>query len=50
MNPVAIQKVAAYEKAGLSDKCLYFPSPLAGHEYDVYHLSEIMAFFDQHCN
>lgn len=40
---------AAYEKAGLSDKCLYFSSPLAGHEYDVYHLNEIMAFFDQHC-
>ncbi len=40
---------AAYEKAEIPDKCLYFSSPLAGHEYNVYHLNEIMAFFDQHC-
>ena len=39
----------AYRKAGLADKCLYFSSPLAGHEYDLYHLNEIMAFFDQCC-
>ena len=39
----------AYQKAGLADKCLYFSSPLAGHEYDLYHLNEIMAFFDQCC-
>ena len=39
----------AYGAAGISDKCLYLVSPLAGHEYDVYHLNEIMAFFDKHC-
>ena len=39
----------AYGKAGLADKCLYFSSPMAGHEYDVYHLNEIMAFFDKYC-
>ncbi|MFP6906976.1 MAG: hypothetical protein VCG02_17280 [Verrucomicrobiota bacterium] len=39
----------AYEAAGIGEKCLYLVSPLAGHEYDVYHLNEIMAFFDKHC-
>ncbi len=39
----------SYKKAGLADKCLYFSSPLAGHEYDVYHLNEIMGFFDKFC-
>ncbi|MFT5131167.1 MAG: hypothetical protein ACI8W8_004803 [Rhodothermales bacterium] len=43
----AIRK--AYEKAGVAEKCLYLSSPLAGHEYDVYHLNEIMTFFDRHC-
>lgn len=38
-----------YGKAGLGDKCLYFSSPKAGHEYDLYHLNEIMAFFDKFC-
>lgn len=40
---------AAYKKTGLADKCLYLPSPSAGHEYDVYHLNEIMDFFDKYC-
>ena len=39
----------AYKKAGIEDKCLYLSSPLAGHEYDVYHLNEIMSFFDRFC-
>jgi hypothetical protein len=39
----------AYKKTGLAYKCLYFSSPLAGHEYDVYHLNEVMKFFDKHC-
>jgi hypothetical protein len=39
----------AYRKAGLADKCLYFSSAAAGHEYDVYHLNEIMKFFDKYC-
>ena len=39
----------AYKKAGLADKCLYFSSPMAGHEYDVYHLNEIMESFDKYC-
>lgn len=39
----------AYRKAGLGDRCLYFSSPKAGHEYDVYHLNEIIAFFDKSC-
>ena len=39
----------SYKRAGLADKCLYFSSPLAGHEYDVYHLNEIMEFFDKFC-
>ena len=39
----------AYKKAGIEDKCLYLTSPLAGHEYDVYHLNEIMSFFDKYC-
>jgi len=39
----------AYEAAGIGNKALYLISPLAGHEYDVYHLNEIMAFFDKHC-
>ncbi len=39
----------SYKKAGLADKCLYFSSPMAGHEYDVYHLNEIMEFFDKYC-
>lgn len=40
---------AAYANAGLSDKCLYFSSPKAGHEYDVYHLNQIIEFFDRFC-
>ena len=39
----------AYQKAGIGERCLYLPSPLAGHEYDVYHLNEIMNFFDKYC-
>ena len=39
----------AYTQAGLGEKCLYLPSSLAGHEYDVYHLNEIMAYFDKYC-
>lgn len=39
----------AYKKAGIADKCLYLSSPMAGHEYDIYHLTEIMEFFDKHC-
>lgn len=39
----------AYQKSGIADKCLYFSSLLAGHEYDVYHLNEIMRFFDKYC-
>ena len=39
----------SYRKAGLADKCLYFSSPMAGHEYDVYHLNAIMGFFDKYC-
>jgi len=39
----------AYRKAGIADECRYFSSPTAGHEYDLYHLNEIMAFFDKHC-
>jgi len=39
----------AYKKAGLADRCLYFSSPKAGHEYDVYHVNEIMKFFDKYC-
>jgi hypothetical protein len=38
-----------YGKAGLGDKGLYFSSPKAGHEYDLCHLNEIMAFFDKFC-
>jgi hypothetical protein len=38
-----------YGKAGLGDKGLYFSSPKAGHEYDLYHLNEIMTFFDKFC-
>jgi len=41
--------VEAYRKAGLAERCLYFSSPMAGHEYDVYHLNEIMEFFDKYC-
>ena len=33
----------------IGNKALYLISPLAGHEYDVYHLNEIMAFFDKYC-
>ena len=40
---------AAYQKAGFGEKCLYLPSLSAGHEYDVYHLNEIMAYFDKYC-
>ena len=39
----------AYKQAGLGEQCLYLSSPLAGHEYDVYHLNEIMSFFDRFC-
>ncbi|NQT40098.1 MAG: hypothetical protein HQ581_21580 [Planctomycetes bacterium] len=39
----------AYRNAELAEKCLYFSSPMAGHEYDVYHLNEIMEFFDKYC-
>jgi hypothetical protein len=38
-----------YLAAGLQDKLLYIDEPLAGHEYNVYHLKEIMAFFDRFC-
>ena len=38
-----------YGKAGLGDKGLYFSSPKAGREYDLYHLNEIMTFFDKFC-
>ena len=41
--------VEAYRKAGLAKKCRYFSSPMAGHEYDVYHLNEIMEFIDKYC-
>ena len=39
----------AYRKARLDHSCLYFSSPKAGHEYDVYHLNEIIEFFDKSC-
>jgi hypothetical protein len=38
-----------YLAAGLKDKLLYINEPIAGHEYNVYHLNEIMAFFDRFC-
>jgi hypothetical protein len=40
---------SAYAKADIADKCLYFSSPLAGHEYDLYHLNKIILFFDKYC-
>jgi len=39
----------AYTKAGIGARCLYFSTPEAGHEYDIYHLNEIMEFYDAHC-
>jgi hypothetical protein len=39
----------AYQQAGIGEKCLFLTSPLAGHEYDVYQLNEIMAYFDKYC-
>ena len=41
-GPQLLAASEAYKKAGYGDKCLYFSSPLAGHEYDMYHLNEIM--------
>jgi len=38
-----------YLAAGLKDKLLYIDEPIAGHEYNVYHLNAIMDFFDKFC-
>jgi len=38
-----------YLAAGLKDKLLYIDEPIAGHEYNVYHLNTIMDFFDKFC-
>ena len=38
-----------YLAAGLKDKLLYIDEPIAGHEYNVYHLNAIMDFFDKLC-
>ena len=48
-GPQLLAASEAYKKAGYGDKCLYFSSPLAGHEYDMYHLNEIMKHFDKFC-
>jgi hypothetical protein len=39
----------AYKAARIGEKALYIVSPKAGHEYDLYHLNEILDFFDKHC-
>ena len=38
-----------YLAAGLEDKLLYFNNSRAGHEYNVYDLDSILAFFDKFC-
>ncbi|MBD3675916.1 MAG: hypothetical protein HUJ26_20600 [Planctomycetaceae bacterium] len=39
----------AYVRQGMGNKFFYKEVPQAGHEYDVYHLNEIMAFWDRFC-